>query len=494
MHYTFKRALTIGALLSFLPLLQAEAAQYFVSSNGSDTANGTSAQTAFRTPERALRALAAGDSMFLRAGDYWRLGQALSVNVSGTAQSPVIIGAYSVNSSGQTQLSASDNRPILDGATAAPPLGDYSGIIDVRGRRYVHIRDLDIRNSGGYGVKFVDTAFGTVENVKVEWTYHSGIFIERSTDVTIAACEVVGDSHGWSQFGTEFWGGGIALMGATRIEVQDCLVREGYGEAISAFMGSSDIVFAGNKVFSARAVGIYLNSSYNVEIRNNIVLGTANAAFHRSSGWPGPGIVLGNEAYQYSGSGGSLPLSVYTRNVKIMNNLVAATATGVAFWAEVGVPMEGIEVAHNSFVDNQYQIDMTDISYRNVSVSNNIFLSLSSGTRDAQGIASSGVIWRTNYWSGGAPAAPARHSGDVYSGLTLRKMSGWRSLRQEGDATWSDFEPVTGSPTIGRGTASTTVSTDFNGVPLANPPDLGGLANRGTGARPSRPIIVSLVQ
>jgi hypothetical protein len=74
-------------------------------------------------------------------------------------------------------------------------------------------------------------------------------------------------------------------------------------------------------------------------------------------------------------------------------------------------------------------------------------------------------------------------------------MSGWRSLRQEADATWSDFEPVTGSTTIGRGTGSTTASTDFNGVQFGSPPDLGALANRGgASSRPARPVIVSLSQ
>lgn len=495
MRCTSHKTLAIGALLSFLPLLQAEAAQYFVSSNGNDSANGTSAQTPFRTPERAFRALGAGDSVYFRGGDYWRLGQALSVSVSGTEQSPIVIGAYSVNSSGQVQLSVYEGRPVLDGATAAPTLGDYSGIIDVRGRRHVHIRDLDIRNSGGYGIKFVDTEFATVENVKVEWTYHSGIFAEDSSDITLAACEVVGDSHGWRNFGTEFWGGGIAFMGATRIEVRDCLVREGYGEAISAFMGSSDIVFEGNKVFAGRAVGIYLNSSYNAEIRNNMVLGTSNTEFHRSSSWVGPGIVLGNEAYQYQGSGGRLPTSVYTRNVKVVNNLVAATAMGVGFWAEIGVPMEAIEVANNTFVDNLYAMDLTSITYRNVTIGNNIFLSVSSGTRDAQGIPSSGITWRSNYWSGGAPASTARHSGDVYSGLTLRRMSGWRTLREHTDASWSDFEPAAGSPTLGRGTTTAAAPTDFNGLAFSSPPDLGALTNRGAaGSRPSRPIIVSLLQ
>lgn len=484
-------ALAVIALLAATS--PARAAQYFVSSNGNDSAAGTSAQAPFRTPERALRALSSGDSLYFRAGDYWRLGEALHVNVSGTTQAPVVIGAYTVGSGGQVQLSVTDSRPILDGGAATPRLGEYVGLIDVRGR-YVNIQDLEIRNSGGYGITFVDTSFGIAENVRVDWTYYSGILAQRSTDITIAASEVLSDSHGWSDFGSEFWSGGITVIGGARVEVHDCVVREGYGEAISAFYGAEDILISGNTVFAARAVGIYINSSHDVEIRNNMVLGTSQSAYHRSSDWVGPGIALGNERYQYQGSGGSLPLSVYTRNVKVIGNLVAATQTGVAFWNEIAAPMESVEVAHNTFVENGYQIDMTGMTYANVSIANNIFLSLALNTHDAEGLAQTGVAWRSNYWSEGAPTQAARHSADVHSGLTLRKMTGWQNIRAYTDVTWMDFEPLPGAPTIGAGAASTTAAADFNGLLFGVPADLGALADRGAQSRPRRPIIVSLLQ
>lgn len=473
---------------------EALAAQYFVSSNGNDGAPGTSAQTAFRTPERALRALQNGDSVFFRAGDYWRLSEPFYITVSGTAQTPVVIGSYAVAPSGQLQLSGAEPRPILDGGTSTPALGDYVGLVDVRGR-YVHIRDLELRNSGGHGVNFEDTSFGAVDNVKVDWVYHTGILSTRSTDLTFSGCEVSGDSHGWRDFGSPFWAGGIAAFGSARVEVHDCVVREGFGEGISTFLGSHDILFSGNTVFAARAVGIYVNSAYDVEIRNNLILGTSDSTYHRSQGWAGPGIVLSNEQYQYQGFGGSLPLSVYTRNVKITNNLVAATSTGIAFWTEIAVPIEAVEVSHNTFVENAYQIDTTNIGYRNTSIDNNIFLSLAANTRDAQDIvSSSGISWRSNYWSEGSPVAAARGTGDVHGGLTLRKMDGWQNIRQYTDVTWADFEPSPGSPTIGAGTASTTATTDFNGQTFGTPGDLGALADRGGGSRPRRPIIVSLLQ
>jgi hypothetical protein len=492
------RSSTTSGSLALIALLAAtspaRAAQYFVSSNGDDSAAGTSAQTPFRTPERALRALSGGDALYFRAGDYWRLREALHVNVSGTAQMPVVIGAYTVSSAGQIQLSASDSRPILDGGTTTPSLGEYVGLIDVRGR-YVHVQDLELRNSGGYGIAFVDTSFGMVENVKVDWVYHSGIVAQRSTDITIAASEVVGDSRGWRDFGSEFWSGGITVIGGARVEVHDCLVREGYGEAISAFFGANDVVFSGNTVFAARAVGIYINSAHDVEIRNNMVLGTSDSAYHRSDSWVGPGIALGNEQYQYQGFGGSLSLSIYTRNVRIVNNLVAATQTGVAFWNEIDVPMESVEVSHNTFVENAYQIDMTEMTYRNSSISNNIFLSLAFNTHDAQGLAPAGIAWSSNYWSEGVPTPAARHSRDIHHGLTLRKMAGWQDIRAHTDVTWADFEPLPGAPTIGASAASTATGTDFNGFPFGDPADVGALADRGgAGSRPRRPIIVSLLQ
>jgi hypothetical protein len=471
-------------------VLHAEAAQYFVSRNGNDSAAGTSAQAPFQTPERAFRALQAGDSVYLRSGDYWRLNEPLFVYVSGTSAMPVVVGAYQQDAGGRVTFTASE-RPILDGAAAVPRIGEYVGLINVRGN-HVHVQDVELRNSGGHGVAFTDSAFGVVENVKTDWTYHSGITMQNSTDMTVAASEVVGDSHNY--FDLSFWAGGIAVVGGARVTVEDCLVRNGYGEAISAFLGAHDIVFRGNTVFGARAVALYVNAAYNVEIRDNLVLGTSDTQFHRhtGAGFVGPGIAVNNEAYQYSG-GSALGSNIYARNVRIVNNLVAATQTGVALWTEIDVPIQGVEILHNTFVDNRYQIETSQARYESVSVANNIFVSLSSNTNVAA-LSPVNVSWRSNYWSS-TPPSSARNSGDVYGNLSIRKMSGWQALRLPTEATWADFAPVSDAPTIGAGRLNPVADRDYNGVTRSDPTDLGALTGRNAGSsRPSRPVIVSLVQ
>jgi hypothetical protein len=470
--------------------MQAEAAQYFVSSNGNDSSAGTSAQAPFQTPERAFRALRAGDSVFMRAGDYWRLSQPLFISVSGTSTAPVVVGAYQQDASGRVSLSVTSERPILDGGSSVPRMGEYVGLINVSGD-HVRVQDLVLKNSGGHGVSYAEASFGVVENVKVDWTYHSGITMEDSTDMTVAASEVVGDSHNY--FDLSFWAGGIAVVGGARVTVEDCLVRNGYGEAISAFLGAHDIVFRGNTVFAARAVGLYVNSAYNVEIRNNLVIGSPDSEYHRNSsaGFVGPGIAVNNEAYQYSG-GSRLSYDTYAHNVRIVNNLVAATQTGIAMWTEIDVPIKSVDVVHNTFVDNRYQIETTQTRYEDVTVANNIFLSLSSNTGGTNA-AAEGVDWAANYWSAAPPSA-ARDGNDVYGGLKISKMSGWQQVRQHSDVSWGDFAPSSGAPTMGAGRLSSIADRDYNGASRSDPADLGALTGRDGSSRPRRPVIVSLLQ
>ena len=74
-------------------------------------------------------------------------------------------------------------------------------------------------------------------------------------------------------------------------------------------------------------------------------------------------------------------------------------------------------------------------------------------------------------------------------------MAGWQALQQHTDVNWTDFEPLSGSPTIGAGAPMAATSTDFNGSTFGNPADLGALADSGTaGSRPQQPLILSLRQ
>lgn len=71
------------------------ATNYYVSAIGDDGNRGLSAATAFRTPSRVnqiIRNLKPGDSVLFRRGD--RFYGSLTINASGSAQAPIVIGAY----------------------------------------------------------------------------------------------------------------------------------------------------------------------------------------------------------------------------------------------------------------------------------------------------------------------------------------------------------------------------------------------------------------
>ena len=482
-----------------LPLL-AYAETYYVSGSFGDDSNpGTDVNQPFNSLSRAQAALADGDSLFLRSGDYWLLGSPVTINVSGTAQNPVVVGAYSVTANGQVTHSVDGSRPILDGGTTVPDRGSYQALVQIRGA-YVHVRDIELTNSGGLGLEFSDTTDGVAENVKVDWSFHNGILSNRSDNVSISDCEVIGDSGGWKEFGSEFWGGGIAVARGTGFSVTNCLVREGYGEGISAFFGSRNISIDGNVIYAARAVGIYINASRDVEIRDNIILGTANPEFYRGKiGTTGPGISLDNEVYQFESYGGSVPLRAQTGSITIQNNLVAGTDVGIGFYEELpGATYDDIRVLHNTFVDNSVQLRGGSQRHEGSMIANNIFLSLSSGTEDFSAAENSdGIVWRSNYWSRGRPAQQMMGLGDLYDGLTLTKMSGWRDLHQYSDVTWSDFLPRSGASTIGAGSEGPSAgsSFDFNGVVFSNPPAIGALADGAAAARrPASPVILSVIR
>jgi hypothetical protein len=197
-------------------------------------------------------------------------------------------------------------------------------------------------------------------------------------------------------------------------------------------------------------------------------------------------------------NGGSVPLYKQTGNVTIQNNLIAGTRVGIAFFEELpGAVYENIQVLHNTVVDNNTQLRIGNQRHNGLTVANNIFMSLSSGTSDydADDRTSDGITWLSNYWSEDYPAYDMIGDGDVVGGLELGKMSGWRELRGFSDATWSDFSPDTNASTVGAGSWVSVAgsSFDYNGVAFSNPPEIGALADlSASGQRPASPVLVSV--
>jgi hypothetical protein len=104
----------------------ASAADYYVSPSGDDRNNGTSVSSAWRTIAKANAAVRAGDTVYLRGGEY--LNDPISPATSGRAGSPITYTGY------QTE------RPVL---TSQTPLGLEHAIL-LRGISHIVVQKIAI--------------------------------------------------------------------------------------------------------------------------------------------------------------------------------------------------------------------------------------------------------------------------------------------------------------------------------------------------------------
>jgi hypothetical protein len=128
---------------------------------------------------------------------------------------------------------------------------------------------------------------------------------------------------------------------------------------------------------------------------------------------------------------------------------------------------------------------------------NNIVYSVSTGTKDVAQKRPDGLTAKNNYFSQGDPGAPFSHSGNLYKGLQLTRMSGWRDLKNPDQVSWRDFAPSAASSTNGAGTGiqvaktlaslvSSVLHLDFNANPHNDPVDMGAV-RRSSGKVPKGP-------
>jgi hypothetical protein len=232
-------------------------------------------------------------------------------------------------------------------------------------------------------------------------------------------------------------------------------------------------------------VGIYLDTAPNATVRWNIVLGTSNAEFWRDGQTVGAGIALNNETYHYQSTGSPLSLNVQTRGAKIYGNLVAFASSGVAFWGQLDESaFNNTIVSNNTLVDNDTQLTLGRKSKPGSKLVNNIVLSLSPGTRDVDNSDLGGMIADHNYLSEGNPGGDFSGGTNLYDGLTLTRMAGWRTIDSASAVGWRDFAMTAGSSAIGAGDGEpgqmsqddNTFNLDFNGLLHNTPLDLGALA------------------
>src|SRR5262245_19731972 len=473
----------------------AEAATYYVRSGGNDSADGKSDATAWASLSKVNGfSFAAGDSVLFREGDRW-VGQ-LTVDWAGTASQRAVVGAYYLD--GSTPVRGyRTSRPIIDGEDRLPS-GRYDPLVFVRSDR-VRVENLTVQNSEGRGIG-VGANQAEIVGCRVSNVYTSGVHFLKSQGSLAENNFVTVAGIGNRDSGIP-WGASIDIATSTSTVVRGNTVSEVWGEGINAHSGSQYTLIEKNRVFGVHAVGIYSDAAPDTTIRRNIVLGTTNSAWWRGANTVGAGIGINNERYHYPIGGGNQSTSIQSRRTKVYGNLVAYTSSGIAFWS--GLPeatFDDVLIYNNTLVDNNIQVTMNAQPKPGAKFTNNILLSLSSGTKDVEGTSLGGMVAKNNYFSQGNPGGNYVNEGNRFAGLKIAKMSGWRALTSVDQVSWRDFVLSSGSTGIAAGddeprrTSDTTnnYAFDYNTAEHSTPMDMGGLTfATPTGPRPMAPTALT---
>jgi hypothetical protein len=469
-------------LLTLTSISAADAATYYVRNGGDDSADGRSPATAWASLKKVNSvSFKAGDSVLLHEGDTWT-AQQLVVDWSGTSSQQVIVGSYYVDSSGKAQTGYKTSRPTIDGAKKYPAT-EYEPLVLVRGDS-VRVQDLAIVNSEGRGIVFEDNAGGQGANLYLAYIYDGAIKFMDTRDGLVERSTVTDSDRRYPEGGGD-WSAAISSLRSSNTTIRNNTIIREYGEGINCYRNAAGCLIEGNHIYAARAVGIYVDASPNATVRYNLVVGTTDSKYWRGDNTTGTGIALNNENYHYEAFGGPLSPSVQTKNAKIYGNLVAYTNTGIGIWGQLSSSsFDNTLIYNNTLVDNDTQFSVLNkAAMPGSQFINNVLLSISSGTQDVDVPGVSGLVAKNNYFSQGDPGGVLSNAGNKYKGLTLARMSGWRSIADAKSISWQDFQIMQGSSTIGAGdstpiektTTTSTFDKDFNRLPHNVPPDLGAL-------------------
>ncbi|MBC8087779.1 MAG: right-handed parallel beta-helix repeat-containing protein, partial [Phycisphaerae bacterium] len=261
----------------------AEATTYYVSTSGSDSNPGTIEQP-FRTVNRAVGVLRAGDTLYVRGGTYVDRFVDTDFRAGGTASAPIVVSGY-----------PGESVVILNNGTDA-----ITGFM-IAGREYIVIQDMTLDGSNvnmGYGV------------------------VLFNNNVTFRRVEITGA-----------WKNGI-LGGGSGHQFIDLKVH-GNGREPAAvytpghngiYMASDNVLVQGGEYYDNQCYGLrFLDSAASHRSSNNVISGVRSYN-------NGLGKGLGGTSRCGSGGGGIVigDTNNVIRNSIVYNNLYGVEVTGVS--------------------------------------------------------------------------------------------------------------------------------------------------------------------
>lgn len=455
------------------------AGTYYVAPNGSDQNSGAIDQP-FRSIQHAADRAQPGDVVYVRAGTYHEV---VTLRNSGTADQPITIAAYPGETpviDGEYTLPTSNSWGGCNNAVNPPKCYHYKPLVQVRGNHVV-VEGFEIKRSLGRGMLVYApdrrVQHVTVRNNQIHDNRNAGIKVMEADHVLVEGNHVwhSGDYATNDRSGSPDsdafnpnlgWPIAVSDRRASHVTYRGNHVFENWTEGIGAGLESTDVVVEDNVLYDNRALQIYVQRAQNVVVQRNLAYCTDNPLFWRNDN-PPPGIVLNNEV-QFSGN-------QTTKNIKIVNNIVAGCRQNMALWGNKGYTVRNVLVAHNTLVNahtndgDQSAVGLVVSNgnvYENVSIVNNLVHQTSG--RIASGGSAGGITFGHNLWTQSPPSAMVG-GGDVVGDPQLVNPNGTLAP----GAVQPDWYALQGSSiAIDQATAVTEVSVDFFGTARTTP-DIG---------------------
>ncbi len=339
-------------LLLFPPNLTART--YYVALSGDDASNGLAAahegglSGPFKTIGRGVRALNAGDTLYVRSGVYH---EQVVVSASGSQSLPILIASF------PEEWAVVDGRDTL-------PASTWGTLFQVTGSNVI-IRDMEVRNSKWIGVE-ITGSYSQALNIHSHHHMEHGLLLRA--DYTLAArCKIWWNAKR-NESGLAYpkggWATGISAGRYSRhATIRDCIVWNNWGEGVSTFE-SENTTIEDNVVYDNQT-NIYISDTINTLCQRNLVYSTPNNPLTKSYGRQ-TGIMMGDELYK--------PASA---NNTIVNNVVAGNKHNFYWWQGTnGGGLVNTRIAHNTFVNSvdTANLEISAGSHSGTLVANNILL------------------------------------------------------------------------------------------------------------------------
>jgi hypothetical protein len=293
---------------------------YYVSPAGSDSNDGKTATTPFKTIQKAANLAKAGSTVYLAGGVYQ---QQLSINVSGTADQPIT-------------FRGDPNAPayIQQG-------GSNSAIVTIQNQSHIRLYGISVgkvTKKDAQGILITATSSGIVTDIELN---HVTV---AEVAWTATRTKVPGDND--NAQGIIIYGAGKAQANAvSNIRIDSCTITNnvtGFSEAVSLDGNIDGFSITHCEVYNNTNIGIALIGNYGT---------SSNASLDQARN----GVVSQNYSHDnvadYATSGG-----IYVdgaRDIKIERNWCQGNGYGIEVGAEENGSATNITVVANVLVGNK---------------------------------------------------------------------------------------------------------------------------------------------